>query len=60
MGELELASLQPNDMVQIIRRGYFRCDHIKQDGTIVLFNIPDGKTKTVSALNSKVPAPPKR
>lgn len=33
--------------IQFNRRGYFRLDDIKEDGTLVFINIPDGHEKNV-------------
>lgn len=47
-------SISPDQVVQLERRGYFRCDRAFIDASrpIVLFNIPDGKTKAASKLRT--------
>lgn len=55
IGELHARSLREGDIIQLERRGYFRVDKAGDDSTPwVLINIPDGKTKTMSGLDSKV------
>jgi glutamyl-tRNA synthetase len=49
-----LRTLQVNDVIQLERRGFFRVDEPYQSPTkpLVLFMIPDGKTKAMSTLSS--------
>uniref|UniRef100_A0A7S3ZGX6 glutamate--tRNA ligase n=3 Tax=Lotharella globosa TaxID=91324 RepID=A0A7S3ZGX6_9EUKA len=56
-GEPALRNVRPGQLIQLERRGYFRCDKALEpgtDGTIVLFNIPTGKKKSMSSVGSKV------
>ena len=55
----EVISLSPGSYLQFERRGYFRLDSPEQsiDGKIVppvLIKIPDGRTKSMSVITSKV------
>jgi len=47
-------SISGNDVIQLERRGYFRCDSafVDEARPLVLFNIPDGKTKAMSTLST--------
>merc|ERR1712137_539068 len=55
LGDHNLKSLKVGDCIQLERRGYFRCDIVPGDGSAVEFvMIPDGKTKSMSVLGSKV------
>ncbi|XP_025192197.1 bifunctional glutamate/proline--tRNA ligase-like, partial [Melanaphis sacchari] len=54
LGDSELKDLKKGDVIQLQRRGYFICDstyqpfsvHTGKQTPLVLFNIPDGHTKT--------------
>lgn len=56
IGEIELRTLKKGDIVQLERRGYFICDapYDQTTGSIILIFIPDGKTKSMSNLTTKV------
>ena len=56
VGEMGLRSVQKGEIIQLQRRGHCRCDEpAGQDGKqMLLFLIPDGRTKSVSVLGSKV------
>jgi len=53
-----LKTLQKDTVVQLERRGYYRvdCIHWKDRQTMVLIKIPDGKTKAMSTLSTKIDA----
>ena len=54
-GEKALAGVKKGQIIQIERRGYFRCDEtLAEAGKVVLFNIPTGKTKGMSPFGSKI------
>jgi glutamyl-tRNA synthetase len=54
-GDVHMRSLSRGTILQLERRGYFICDEtFEQSGKVVLFNIPDGKTKSMSTLSTKV------
>ncbi|CAH1731165.1 unnamed protein product [Aphis gossypii] len=54
LGDSELKDIKKGDVIQLQRRGYFICDstyqpfsiHTGKETPLVLFNIPDGHTKT--------------
>ena len=56
IGEGGLRNVNVGDTVQIERRGFFRCDRAyrSNDTPLVLFNVPDGKTKAMSTLSTKL------
>ena len=56
MGEPSMRNLQHGDVVQIERRGFFRVDRpaVSDGKPLVLFAIPDGKTKAMSSLSTKL------
>ncbi|KAA0160997.1 hypothetical protein FNF31_04071 [Cafeteria roenbergensis] len=47
-------AVSPDQVIQLERRGYFRCDKAFVDDSrpLVLFNVPDGKTKAMSSLST--------
>lgn len=47
VGDTNMRSLQKGDIIQLERKGYYRVDEplLKAGKPIVLFNIPDGRTK---------------
>jgi len=51
-------TLQKGDVIQLKRRGYFRIDSVHWPGRqeLVMIKIPDGKTKAVSTITTKVDA----
>jgi len=56
LGEPNLRALNKGDIVQLNRRGFAIVDRIYQDSNkpLVMFMIPDGKEKSMSALSTKV------
>ena len=50
-----MRSMQAGDIVQIERKGYFRCDRtfLGPGRPAVLFSIPDGKVKGLFGLAQK-------
>ncbi len=56
IGESSLRNLNENDVVQIMRRGLFRCEkpYRGPHSPLVLFQIPDGKAKAMSTLSTKL------
>lgn len=43
-----MAQLQKGDVIQLERKGYFIVDAgLTQGGSVVLLNIPDGRTKNM-------------
>lgn len=55
MGEAQMRSLQAGDIVQIERKGYYRCDrvYLGPGRPAVLFCIPDGRVKGLFGLSEK-------
>ncbi|KAL0232163.1 hypothetical protein PCE1_003159 [Barthelona sp. PCE] len=47
LAEPAVANLKVNDMIQFERVGYFRLDHIDDNGQLVFYNIPDGKLAVI-------------
>eukprot|EP00472_Partenskyella_glossopodia_P004601 CAMPEP_0197522096 /NCGR_PEP_ID=MMETSP1318-20131121/7283_1 /TAXON_ID=552666 /ORGANISM="Partenskyella glossopodia, Strain RCC365" /LENGTH=686 /DNA_ID=CAMNT_0043074331 /DNA_START=114 /DNA_END=2174 /DNA_ORIENTATION=- len=56
IGEGALCDVKEGQLLQLERRGYYRCDKNESasGGAIVLFNIPSGKAKSMSSLKTKV------
>ena len=55
MGDAGLKTLQEHDIIQLERRGYFRVDRPYREGKpLVLYMIPDGKSKAMSGLTGKL------
>jgi glutamyl-tRNA synthetase len=56
--DANIKNLKKDDVIQIERRGLYRCDKVyggKGEGKeIKLFMIPDGKTKAMSTLSTKL------
>ncbi|KAK4402069.1 Glutamate--tRNA ligase, cytoplasmic [Sesamum angolense] len=50
LGESDMRNLKRGDVIQLERKGYYRCDapFIRPTKPIVLFAIPDGKQQTVA------------
>jgi glutamyl-tRNA synthetase len=55
-GDAGLKTLQQHDIIQLERRGFYRVDrpYISNKKPIVLFMIPDGKSKSMSGLAGKL------
>merc|ERR1712146_468887 len=57
LGEAALKEVKEGQVIQLERRGYFRCDvPAAGDGPMVLFEIPTGKKKSMSSEGTKVKA----
>lgn len=56
LGEAALRSVREDQVIQLERRGFFRCDrpYISEARPIVLYAIPDGKVKAMSTLSRKI------
>jgi glutamyl-tRNA synthetase len=56
IGDAGLKMLQVNDVIQLERRGFYRVDrpYINEDKPIVLYMIPDGKSKSMSGMTGKL------
>lgn len=55
VGDCGLKSLQQDEIIQLERRGFYRVDRPFMDGKpMVLYMIPDGKTKAMSGLAGKL------
>ncbi|CAA0840069.1 Glutamyl/glutaminyl-tRNA synthetase- class Ic [Striga hermonthica] len=50
LGESDMRNLKCGDVIQLERKGYYRCDvpFVRSSKPIVLFAIPDGKQQTVA------------
>ncbi|KAL8545241.1 hypothetical protein ACS0TY_005433 [Phlomoides rotata] len=50
LGESDMRNLKRGDVIQLERKGYYRCDAplVRPSKPIVLFAIPDGKQQTVA------------
>ncbi|KAK6159757.1 hypothetical protein DH2020_003138 [Rehmannia glutinosa] len=50
LGESDMRNLKRGDVIQLERKGYYRCDapFVRPSKPIVLFAIPDGKQQTVA------------
>ncbi|KAG9132007.1 hypothetical protein Leryth_017206 [Lithospermum erythrorhizon] len=50
LGESDMRNLKCGDILQLERKGYYRCDvpFIRPSKPVVLFSIPDGKSQSVS------------
>lgn len=55
-GDAGLKSLAKNDIIQLERRGYYRVDrpYISPEKPLVLFMIPDGRSKAMSGKAGKL------
>ena len=55
LGEAQMRTMQAGDIVQIERKGYYRCDrtYMGPGRPAVLFNIPDGRVKGLFGLAEK-------
>jgi glutamyl-tRNA synthetase len=58
VGEAALRNIKVNDIIQLQRRGFFRCEREFRSAAepLVLFLIPTGKEKNMSNLSYKVGA----
>lgn len=56
IGDAGLKTLREHDIIQLERRGYYRVDrpYINESKPIILFMIPDGKTKSMSGQTGKL------
>jgi glutamyl-tRNA synthetase len=56
VGDAGLKTLQQHDIIQLERRGFYRVDrpYINKEKPIVLYMIPDGKSKSMSGLTGKL------
>ena len=56
IGDPGLKTLQEHDIIQLERRGYYRVDRCYQSPSkpLILYMIPDGKTKAMSGLSGKL------
>ena len=56
LGDPLLKTLQQNEIVQLERRGYYRCDrpYISPDKPLILYMVPDGKSKSMGGLTGKL------
>jgi glutamyl/glutaminyl-tRNA synthetase len=56
IGDAGLKTLQEHEVIQLERRGYYRVDrpYITEDKPLILYMIPDGKTKAMSGLSGKL------
>jgi len=56
IGDAGLKNLQHNEIIQLERRGYYRVDrpYVNEDKPLILYTIPDGKTKSMSGLTGKL------
>lgn len=56
IGDAGLQTLQKNDIIQLERRGYFRVDqpYVSEEKGLVLFMIPDGRTKSMGGITGKL------
>jgi glutamyl-tRNA synthetase len=56
IGDAGLKALQLHDTIQLERRGFFRVDrpYLGPDKPLILFMVPDGKTKSMGGLSGKL------
>jgi glutamyl-tRNA synthetase len=57
IGDINLKTLKVGDVIQLERRGFYRVDSPyrgSEDKPIVLYMIPDGKTKSMSGMSGKL------
>lgn len=56
IGDAGLKTLQQDEIIQLERRGYYRVDrpYLGGDKPLVLYMIPDGKSKAMSGLSGKL------
>jgi glutamyl-tRNA synthetase len=56
IAEAAINDVKQGDIIQLERRGFFYVDQKLENGLIHLNYIPDGKTKTMSVISTKVDA----
>lgn len=56
IGDAALKTLQEHDVIQLERRGFYRVDrpYLSAAKPLVLYMIPDGKTKSMSGMSGKL------
>jgi glutamyl-tRNA synthetase len=56
IGDAGLKTLQHGEIIQLERRGYYRVDkpHFNDGSRLVLYMVPDGKSKSMSGLSGKL------
>lgn len=56
LGDAGLKTLQEHEVIQLERRGYYRVDrpYVGPDKPLILYMIPDGKTKAMSGQSGKL------
>jgi glutamyl-tRNA synthetase len=56
IGDAGLKTLQEHEIIQLERRGYYRVDrpYLSADRPLVLYMVPDGKSKAMSGLAGKL------
>lgn len=57
IGDINLKTLHKGDVIQLERRGFYRVDQPYRGGydkPIILYMIPDGKTKSMSGMSGKL------
>jgi glutamyl-tRNA synthetase len=56
IGDAGLKALQLHETIQLERRGFFRVDrpYLGPDKPLILFMVPDGKTKSMGGLSGKL------
>ena len=56
IGDAALKTLEENEVIQLERRGYYRVDrpYINNDKSLILYMIPDGKSKAMSGQSGKL------
>ena len=56
IGDAGLKTLQKHEVIQLERRGYYRVDrpYMNKEKGLILFMIPDGKTKSMGGLQGKL------
>jgi glutamyl-tRNA synthetase len=56
IGDAGLKTLQHHEVIQLERRGYYRVDrpYMSEDKPLILFMVPDGKTKSMGGLTGKL------
>jgi hypothetical protein len=55
VGDVNMTSLKEGDIIQLERKGYYIVDqpHSGSDKPLVLFNIPDGRTKNMALASEQ-------